>query len=203
MKRIISILFATLSWFAIIAQYYLILKISPHSFTEVTVRFFSYFTILTNLLVAIYYTLISIKRQKWVNKPGTLTALTIYIFVVGLVYQFVLRQIWEPQGLQKVVDEFLHSVIPLLTLFYWIAYENKLNLKFGQIPKWLIYPTIYLLYVLLRGEISGFYPYPFIDVSMLGFQAVLINVTALIAIFLILSLIFVIVGLKITRLKVE
>src|SRR5690606_28643146 len=124
-------------------------------------------------------------RQKRVIRPGTLTALTIYIIVVGLVYQFVLRQIWEPTGLQKVADEFLHSVIPLLTVFYWVAYENKMGLSFRQIPKWLIYPTIYLIFIILRGYISGFYPYPFIDVSILEPQTVMINVITLIAIFLI------------------
>ncbi|MBL7878732.1 MAG: Pr6Pr family membrane protein, partial [Chryseobacterium gambrini] len=55
--------------------------------------------------------------------------------IVGLIYQFLLRSTWNPSGMQKLVDELLHSVIPLLVLIYWYWYENKNNLKYGSILK--------------------------------------------------------------------
>ncbi|NEN24997.1 hypothetical protein G3O08_15965 [Cryomorpha ignava] len=203
MKKTISILFAIISWFAVIAQYYLILENSVQSFAETTVRFFSYFTILTNILVALYYTMSALPnstdRKKWINKPGVLTALTVYIVVVGLVYQVVLRQIWNPTGLQMAVDELLHTVIPLFAVLYWLANENKAKIKWHQVPAWLIYPAFYLVFILGRGHISGFFPYPFIDVSVLGYQSVMLNAAVLLGVFVVLSLVFILVGRKIAR----
>ncbi|MFZ5976285.1 MULTISPECIES: Pr6Pr family membrane protein [unclassified Hydrotalea] len=33
---------------------------------------------------------------------------------------------------------------------------------------WLIYPLLYLVYILIRGSFSGFYPYPFVNVLQIG-----------------------------------
>lgn len=205
MKRAVSILFSIIAWFAVIAQYYLMFENSDHSFAQVTVRFFSFFTILTNILVAIYYTISSLPNskegKKWIDKPGILTALTVYILVVGLVYQIVLRQIWHPTGLQMIVDELLHSVIPLFTLFYWLAHEKKMEIMWRQVPIWLIYPAIYLLFILIRGELSNFYPYPFMDVSVLGYKSVLLNAAVLLVLFLTLSIGFIALGRRITKVR--
>ena len=40
---------------------------------------------------------------------------------------------------------------------------------------WLLYPLIYVIFVLTRGSFSGFYPYPFIDLSKLSILQVFIN----------------------------
>jgi hypothetical protein len=101
---------------------------------ETIIRFFSFFTILTNTIVAIYFSFqfFNSKRNHWLNRAGVLTAITVYIIVVGLVYQLILRQVWEPTGMQKLVDELLHSINPILVLIFWFLYEKKslLNLYF-------------------------------------------------------------------------
>lgn len=122
MKKNASILLATIAWLTVSTQYYLMLQNRVSSINETTIRFFSFFTILTNLLVAIYFTLTVFKHkqghQSVLNKPGTLTALTVYISVVGLVYQILLRHIWNPTGLQMIVDELLHSIIPIAVVVF-------------------------------------------------------------------------------------
>jgi len=98
------------------------------SISETTVRFFSFFTILTNTLVAIYFTIISFpyrRQPAFINSPGTLTSITVYITVVGLVYQIALRHLWQPQGTQKIVDELLHTIIPILVIIFWYLSEPK------------------------------------------------------------------------------
>jgi hypothetical protein len=77
--------------------------------------------------------------------------------------------------MQRLVDELLHSVIPILVILFWYLYEPKKSLKYNLSIKWLSYPLIYFIYILLRGNQSGFYPYPFVDVSVLGFAAVIQN----------------------------
>jgi len=49
-------------------------------------------------------------------EAGVITAITVYITIVGLVYNVILRFLWKPEGLQFIVDELLHTVIPLLLL---------------------------------------------------------------------------------------
>jgi hypothetical protein len=205
MERKVAILFAVIAWFAVLTQYYLMIGNRVSSIGETTIRFFSFFTILTNLLVAIYFSYKTINlpsaQGNLLDRPGSLTAITVYITIVGLVYQVVLRHIWEPKGLQMIVDELLHSIIPLCVIAFWYFYENKSVTIWAQIPKWLIYPLIYLIYVLVRGNISGFYPYPFVDVSTLGLAKVLLNGLILLTIFLTFSILFVGAGRLISRNK--
>lgn len=191
MKDKLSILFATVAWFSVLIQYFLMIENRVASIYETTIRFFSFFTILTNLLVALYFTFFLLQKKNSyksiVNKPGTLTAVTVYITIVGLVYQIILRPIWDPKGLQKVVDELLHSAIPIFVIIFWYLYEEKKSITYQQILKWLIYPVIYLIFILIRGDFSNFYPYPFVDVTNLGLKNVLINSAALTVFFACLS----------------
>lgn len=197
-KKQISILLAAIAWVAVLTQYYLMLDNRIASISETTIRFFSFFTILTNLLVAVYFTLsIIIQKSGYLSildKPGTLTAVTVYITIVGLVYQILLRHIWEPTGMQMIVDELLHSIIPIVVNIYWYLYEGKKPVRYGQIPQWLIYPCIYLIYILIRGHFSNFYPYPFVDVGNLGLLNVLLNSVGLIALFIGISVLYIKIG---------
>lgn len=193
LKSIFVISIALLAWFAVVTQFFLMMDNRVTSIIESVIRFFSFFTILTNSLVAIYYSKIAVNRSETGTSliPGWPTALTIYIFVVGLVYQLVLRQIWEPTGLQMIVDELLHSVIPTMVLIYWIWFVKKNHIAWNMIPYWLIYPMIYLIYVLIRGQFSGFYPYPFLNLNEISSGQLAINVVVLILTFIFLSVLFV------------
>jgi hypothetical protein len=96
--------------------------------------------------------------------------------------------------MQKIVDELLHSVIPLLFLFLWIFLMRKSFLKWNSFFPWLIYPLCYLFYILIRGAFSGFYPYPFVDVKKLGYSNVLINSLGITLLFTVLFLLFIALG---------
>lgn len=198
MRKALNILVAATGWFAIIAQFILMLENRTTTIPEMVVRFFSFFTILTNILVASYFTsqIVPSKRnsENLLNKTGTLTAVTVYITVVGLVYQIALRHLWKPTGLQMIVDELLHTIIPTLTIIYWFLYEQKAELKWKMIPKFLLYPLFYLGFILVRGKLSGFYPYPFINVTALGWPQTFINILVLFGVFLVLSSFFIGIG---------
>lgn len=125
------------------------------------------------------------------KRNNELTAITVYILVVGLVYQVVLRSLWHPEGLQMWVDELLHTLIPAAVLIFWALYQNFESLKWKSIFVWLIYPLVYLVFVLLRGKVSGFYPYPFVDVAQLGFQKVMTNSAFLLIFFVFISAIII------------
>jgi hypothetical protein len=203
MKMRLSFLIAGLAWFAIAAQYYVVLQNTTSTALVATIRFFSYFTVLTNTIVALYFTFQVIGKsnalQRFFGKPGTLTAITAYILVVGIVYQIILRQLWNPEGLQMISDELLHTILPLGTLLFWLLYEEKGKLQWKSIGSWLIYPLIYLLYTLIRGNISGEYPYPFVDVTELGIQKAMFNSLAVFLLFVLLSSALIWIGKRFGR----
>ncbi len=122
-KQLFLTIGMVIGWFAVIFQLWLIIINRTVSIPETIIRFFSFFTILTNILVALCFTFLLLKpNTKWgifFSKPATLTAITLYIAVVGIIYNVILRFLWSPKGLQLIVDELLHSVIPVWFILSW------------------------------------------------------------------------------------
>jgi len=141
--------------------------------------YLGYFTILTNLLAALALTAAASGAQgafwRFFRRPGVASAIAANIAVVGLVYFFVLRHIWNPQGLLWLADVLLHYLMPALFLVYWWIAVPARSLRWRDIPYWWIYPLGYLAYALVRGAIAGVYPYPFIDVGALGYVRTAVN----------------------------
>ena len=167
---------AILAWSAVFLQLYLIIINRIATVPETIIRFFSFYTILTNILVACSFSFLWLKPNsragKFFSREKVVTAITLYITVVGATYNIILRQLWSPQGLQLIVDELLHSVIPVLFIVYWLICVPKGELEWKNVLSWLIYPLVYLICILFRGALSGFYPYPFLDVGKLGYTKV-------------------------------
>ena len=198
---------AILGWFALIAQFYINIHSGLAAPSEIIVRYFSYFTITTNLLVAIACTSLFINPLLgpgyFFSQQGTLTAITVYILIVGIIYNLILRSLWNPQGLQWVVDELLHSAIPLLFFGFWIIFAPKDELLWKDIWSWLIYPIVYMLFILIRGSTSNFYPYPFINIKVLGLNKVLANSMGIALAFILVSLLMVTLAQFISQRKVK
>ena len=197
-RQIFLAISAAIVWFSVIAQLYLSIVNRLATVAEALTRFFTYFTIQTNILVATCFTVLLLKPVsdwgKFFSSPRVLTAICTYITFVGLTYNLLLRQLWQPTGLQQVVDELLHSAIPIIFILYWLIFVPKAGLQWKNIFTWLIYPVIYIIIVLIRGALSGYYPYPFIDVNDLGYPKVFLNGFGLIIAFLMLSCLFIAIG---------
>lgn len=194
---------AVLAWFAVVLQLYIIIGNRVRTIFETIIQFFSYFTILTNILVAVCFTMLLLQsastRKNFFTKPKVLTAVTVYITIVGLVYNIILRYLWKPEGMQLIADELLHSVNPVIFVLFWLIFVPKKALQWRDAFPWLVYPFVYCIYILIRGALSGLYPYPFIDVNNLGYNNVLINIGLLFMAFLLISLLFVAVGKFMSR----
>ncbi len=182
---------AVAGWFALITQLYLILANRTTSIAETLFRYFGFFTILTNIMVALCFTALLFRKDTFFHKASTQTAIAVYILVVGAVYNIILRFLWAPQGLQKIVDELLHTIVPLLYILYWFLYRNRAALPWKNAFTWLLYPLIYIVYTLVRGSVVHFYPYPFINVDKLGYATVFKNSILLTFVFFGLSLLFI------------
>lgn len=191
-------LITLLGWFALLAQFYINMTSKVAPYPELIVRYFSYFTITTNLLVALACTVLlfgtASKLGLFFNRQSLLTAILVYIIIVGAIYNLVLRFLWKPAGIQQIVDELLHSVVPLLLLAYWFVFVPKNQLRWNNVWLWMVYPLIYLLLIFARGAFSGFYPYPFINVVQIGLLKALVNAFYIALAILTLSFLFISIG---------
>lgn len=160
------------------------------------VRYFSFFTIETNLLLALLLTASCLRPHAggWLLRHGVGTAAVVYIIVVGAVYAILLAKLYHPSGLRLVADRILHVALPVLYPLYWLAFVEKRRIGWNEPLIWLSFPTAYFTYILLRGAITSIYPYPFLDVAKLGYAKTLINALWLTAVFLGLGLLVTAVG---------
>ena len=187
------ILFALVGWGGLIAQYVLLIEGGTRSVPGTTVVFFSYFTILTNVLVALALTAPAIapdsRLGRWTSTEGVRAAVAMYIAVVVLVYHALLAETWSPQGLQWVVDQILHTVMPIAFVLDWLLFTAKGRLRWADPVKWLAYPLVYGIWTVVHGQAIGWYPYWFIDIGTLGWTRAMTNFGALLVFFLALGLV--------------
>ena len=188
---------AVIAWFAIILQFYTPISgnlAAGRTVMDSILQVLSYFTILTNLVVALAYSFILLspnsKPGQFFSRASTLTSIAVYIGIVGFIYELLLRNRWDPQGLVKLADILLHTVNPILYIIFWFAFVPKQHLKWKLAIYWLLYPLIYLIFTLIRGEILDVYPYHFINVAALGYKQVIINCLWVLLAFLSFSGIF-------------
>jgi hypothetical protein len=74
-----------------------------------------------------------------------------------------------------------------------IVLGSRLNIR--QIGYWLIYPLIYVVYTLIRGAISSFYPYPFLSPAKIGgYGVVFLYCLAIFVAFLLVSWLLILLG---------
>lgn len=194
MRRRFVAVAAILGWVGLSIQMYLIFHSRwtlGASLLGGLMSFFSYFTVLSNTLVATVLTCALTPRdsaaRRWFLQPWVSSGIAVSIVVVGLAYSLLLRHLWHPEGWQWLADELLHDVMPVLFLVYWFCCVPKGSLRLRHIALWVIYPLVYFGYALLRGHFLAVYPYPFIDVDKLGYPQVFINAGGLLAGFGVIS----------------
>lgn len=189
----LALVIAAISWFALSAQTDITIdRVLVHGMTVMdgVARLSSYLTNLTILLSAVGFSALALPGgnpvSRFFRKPQVITAIVAYMIFVGIAYNLLLRQLWQPTGFRALVNESLHTVTPLLSMVYWIFFVPRFQPSLKKSVLWLIYPLSYLFITLWRGGMSGFYPYPFINVNELGYPHVLLNAAGLLAGFLML-----------------
>jgi hypothetical protein len=184
---------SALGWFAIILQYWLIASTrSGPDLVAWTINYFSFFTTIGNILVALAMTLPWLaprsRLAQWLLRPSVRTVIVAYIIVVGLVYHLMLRNLYNPQGWRLACVIILHYVIPPLFIIDWLAFVQKRDLSWKILFGALALPVLYVAWTLVHGAVTGFYPYPFINVARFGYAQVLMTIGTMIAAFVCLVL---------------
>ena len=181
-RRLLATPVALVAWFALGLQLFLVVRAVPpgDALLPAVGRFFSYFTVLNNLLVALVATGVILSRS-W-RKPALEAATAVYIFMVGVLYSLLLRHIWAPTGWQKVADGLLHDVVPVLFVVWWL-FDARTRLAWRNVALYLLWPLLYLAITLVDGALTGWYPYAFVDAAALGYSKVL-GIAATLTVFL-------------------
>ncbi|WP_267226109.1 Pr6Pr family membrane protein [Dyella silvae] len=161
--------------------------------------YLGFYTILTNMLVAKALSAAALGPGhgpvvRFFLRPGVQTAIAMSIAIVSLIYNLMLRQLWHPTGWLLVADVIVHDIMPPLYLLYWWLAVPKGGLRWSQVLVWQSYPAGYFAYVLLRGAVTGWYPYPFLDVNTLGYAQVVTNALAVLVAFIAVASLLIMLG---------
>ena len=188
--------FAVVGWITLVLQ--LILMVAPArgwGLAAAVVNYFSFFTILTNVLVAAALTLPVVGAGtplgRWAGSEGVRAGVTMYAVVVGLVYHFLLHATWDPQGWSLVANILLHYVMPAAILLDWLLFTPKGRLRWIDAPKWLVFPLVYGGWTLVHGYVAGWWPYWFLNVDELGLATAALYFLGLLVFFLVIGLLVV------------
>jgi hypothetical protein len=195
----LAIVVALMAWFGLILQCVLSLQLSLATGKRLgsgLLIFFSFFTVLTNLLVSISLS-VSLGAPasapgKWFSRASVQGGVAASIAFVSLSYHLLLRHVWNPQGAQLLADVLLHYAVPFAyVVYWWLQSPHSTAPRWTDPAWWSLYPTTYFVYALIRGKLVGNYPYPFIDAGNLGYATTVLNGCGLLFVFYALGLAFV------------
>lgn len=130
-------------------------------------NFFSYFTIESNILLLASFALATASTQLKRNLKHTdffRGAVTLYMATTGIVYFLLLRSV-DVQITAPWVNNVLHYIAPCIAVFDWLYNKPAKNTALKSALVWLIFPSVYLVYSLIRGHFTDWYPYPFLNVN--------------------------------------
>ena len=147
-------------------------------------RLVAYFTIQSNLLVAI--TAVQLARDparagpRWrVLRLAGIAGITI----TGLVHFVLLRPLLDLEGADYAADKLLHMAVPLLALAGWAAFGPRPRVDRRDAALAICWPFGWLAWILVTGQLSGWYPYPFLDPGEEGTGAVVVACVGITALF--------------------
>ena len=153
--------------------------------------FFSYFTVLSNILVAV------VMAMLWRNpsRSGALFRILrmdalVMITVTGLVYWAVLAGGVELQGLEYVTNTIEHTLVPIATLLVFVIFGPRGQFRVSTVFAALVLPIAWALLTLVRGATISAYPYGFINVAQYGYGSVLVNIAGVAVLGIVIGFVF-------------
>ena len=128
-QRMYAAAAAVIGWAALILQYYLIVGVfhaDGKSTLAATGRFYTFFTVIGNTLATIVLTGAALPPHSRLghvsNRPAIVAGIAVYMALIGITYNIILRQLEALTGAQYVAGEVLHVVMPVLVPLYWLLF---------------------------------------------------------------------------------
>lgn len=181
-KHWLLLLIGLMAWFGVITDFTTAINKDLAAgllVSDTLIRLFGYYTILTNIFVAIVATICGLfPALRWgvfFASPKVFGSVVSSIVFVGIVFHIMLSDIYNPDGIKAVANYINHYITPLAMLLCWLVFPTKLRMPLSTPFFWGIYPLLYAIYITIRGELIGEYPYFFLDVTTLGYPKALLN----------------------------
>lgn len=144
---------------------------------DATLNSLTYYTILSNLLVAV--TMTAVAAHSWPGGPrpdqSFLGAVTLSILITFVVFWTLLNDRWFPQGLRWTSDRIMHGVVPVLMTAFWLVHSPKSELRWRDALLWPAFVAAYGIFALALGGITGKFAYFFLDFYTEGWVKVARN----------------------------
>ena len=173
---------AAVAWFALVLQLALVLtgeavlvEEDPPGMAMRIYRFFAYFTIQSNILVALSSTVLA--RDPLLDRPAWRVVRLdgiVGITVTGLVHFFLLRPLLDLDGASWAADKLLHMVVPVLAIAAWAWAGPRPRFTWRAAAYALAWPLAWLAWTLVVGQVDGWVPYPFLDATEEGWGSVVV-----------------------------
>ena len=163
---------ALVCWTGIAVQFWASYTFRHHELIPTLWTLARFFTIISNLALAVTMTAVAFGKRIF---PFVLGGLTLAILLVGIVYRTLLAGLHPLEGLPLIANYLLHDVSPIAMTIYWLLFVPRGKLRWSAPWWWVLFPGVYLLYALGRGQLDHHYPYPFIDVGKIGWLQVALN----------------------------
>jgi hypothetical protein len=149
-----------------------------------------FLTIITNLMMVLAYWSELAKSPArlmvFFSNTGVRTAIAAHIALVVLVYWTAIHGELVLTPFMKVTDIALHAIAPALYVAWWWLLPFKHGLTYSRIPRWMAWPVVYLVFIMLAGSATGAYIYPILDANQLGGGTVALNIAAMLTLLTVL-----------------
>jgi hypothetical protein len=73
----------------------------------------------------------------------------------------------------------VHVAVPVLTVIGWLVFGPRPRIDARALAWSLVWPIGWLVYTLVVGALTGWYPYPFLDLSARGVGPVVLTCGAI------------------------
>ena len=181
-ERYILLLIGILALFGVSAQFIISINraiAADNSVSQVVINMLGYFTILTNTFAAVVLIIVGLLPNSRMGKvfatPTVFGCVITSMLWVGIGFHLLLSDYWSPDGMEAVTNYLNHYIVPSALLIIWLIFPPKTQISKWTPLFWELYPVVYGIYIILRGELIGNYPYPFFDVNVIAYPKALLN----------------------------
>jgi hypothetical protein len=154
-------------------------------------NFFSYFTVQSNILLVVTFVALA-ARPALADDVAFLTLrgiATIGITVTGLVYAVLLAPTSADVDLTlRWVDFTVHTLAPIVGVADWLIDRPRARPGLPTVLTWLAFPVLWLVYTLIRGAVTDWYPYPFLDPDLESTASIVVTCLGITAVFVVIAL---------------
>jgi len=145
--------------------------------------FFSYFTVLSNILITSIFLYFGFFNPRKISRSleWLYGASVLYMCVTGIIYWSILVNA-HSLALDPWINLTLHGVMPIAVFLGWLLFPITKRLVYKNVLQWLVLPLLFVLYTLIHGLFINWYPYPFLNpITSGGYGQVFKNVAVILS----------------------